>query len=590
MSTISLDKINELISLKEFEEAKTELENLLKNDANNVEALKTLGLCNVNLGFFNEGKNNFETVVKYKNDDATSWFYLANCYDNLNDFLHAKTAYLKVIELRGNYLDAYKNLGIIYIKNKEPEKALKLAYKALAFVKDDYLIHYLIGTAYLALKKSKNSIPYFETAIELNSTHAQLYNNLGTAYLTIGNYNEAFENYIKASILEPKNPLTLYNIASILQIQNKLQEACEYFQRAYEIENSEHYLISLALCEFKSNQYEAAIKHYKLLISKHPEKHNFQYNLACCYEAIGEYTFAIGILNQLVLLNPKSKMMLQKLANLYLKINQPQNTKEIYERIIQQGIVSAEIYYEYALICVKTGDLDISEKILKKVIELNPTAANARKDLGVIYLSKRLFDYAKDEFEKAYELEPENNEIIFEYANFRHATSDFLKAHALYEKAFEQDPTNPNILIFSALNALSLNNQDEALKYIELALKLVPQDAFVLLVAGKINHALKDFEKAQLYLIKSWEKLPTIDVENLLGLNYFELGEYDKANAIFRDLSNKNPMNVNLLLNSAKCYEKSDAIDMAKEQLKKVLTIFPEMEEAKKMLEKWTID
>lgn len=584
MDTMNLDKINELISSKEFEEAKLELEKLIEADSKNIEALKLLGLCNVNLGFFTEGKNNFETVVKYKNDDATSWFYLANCYDNLNDFLHAKTAYLEVIKLRETYLDAYKNLGIIYIKSEEPLKALELAQKALNFVQDDYLIYYLIGTAYLALKESKESIPYFEKAIEINPKHAQLYNNLGTAYLTTGDYEKAFKNYINASDLDSRNPLTLYNIASILQIKNKHKEACEYFERAYEIENSEHYLVSLALSEFKSNQYESAIKHYKILIAQHPEKHNFQYNLACCYEAIGEFTFSIGILSQLALLNPKSKMMLQKLANLYLKINQPLKTKEIYEQLIQQGIVSAEIYYEYALICVKTGDVDIAEKILKKVVELNPIAANARKDLGVIYLSKRLFDYAKDEFEKAYELEPENNDIIFEYANFLHATSDFYKAQELYKKALENDTKNPNILIFSALNALSLNNPSEALKHIELALEIVPQDQFVLFIAGKINHALKDFEKAQLYLIQSWETNPTTEVENLLGLNYFELGEYEKANTIFINLSNKNPMNVNLLLNCAKCYKKLNNIESAKEQLEKILEIFPEMEEAKKML------
>lgn len=85
----NLEKINELISQKEFEVAKNELDQLLITNQDNVEVLKLLGLCNVNLGLYEEGRKNFETVVKYKNDDATSWFYLGNCYDSLNDFLHA---------------------------------------------------------------------------------------------------------------------------------------------------------------------------------------------------------------------------------------------------------------------------------------------------------------------------------------------------------------------------------------------------------------------------------------------------------------------------------------------------------------------
>ena len=44
-----LDTINEQISNKEFETAKIQLEDLLKEDEHNIEAMKMLGLCNVNL-------------------------------------------------------------------------------------------------------------------------------------------------------------------------------------------------------------------------------------------------------------------------------------------------------------------------------------------------------------------------------------------------------------------------------------------------------------------------------------------------------------------------------------------------------------
>jgi tetratricopeptide (TPR) repeat protein len=220
------------------------------------------------------------------------------------------------------------------MKSQKHDKALELAKQALLLVQDDYLFYYLAGTALLATKDFKNSIPFLEKASELNPKHSQICNNLGTAYLTTGDYAKSYEYYVKASELNPKNSLTFYNIASILQIQNKHEEACAYFKKAYDIGHDEHYLVSLALSEFKSKQYAAAIKHYKMLVSQHPEKHNFQYNLACCYEMTEEYVYAIGILSQLVLLNPKSKTMLQKLADLYLRIDQPEKAKEIYGKII----------------------------------------------------------------------------------------------------------------------------------------------------------------------------------------------------------------------------------------------------------------
>jgi tetratricopeptide (TPR) repeat protein len=589
MSNKKLEKINELISNKNFEEAKVALLQILQNDEHDIEALKLLGLCNVNLGLFTEGKSNFETVVKYKSDDATSWFYLASCYDNLDDFLHAKTAYQEVINLRENYMDAYKNLGVVFIKDQEPDKALELAQKAITMVQDDYLFYYLAGTSLLAMKEFQKSIEYFEKAISINPEHAQLYNNLGTAYLSLGNYPLAYENYIKSSTIDPRDSITFYNIASILQIQHKHEEACEFFRKAYSLENAEHILISLALSEFKSAQFDEAIRHYKILVAAHPEKNNFQYNLACCYEMIGEYNFAIGILDQLVLLNPKSKAMLQKLADLYLKTEQPAKAKEVYERIITQGIVSAEIYYEYAMICAKTNDLDIAEKILKKVIELDPDAAHARRDLGVIYLNKRLFDYAKDEFEKAYAIAPQNPTMVFEYANFLHATSDFQAAQKLYDEACLLDRTDPNIIIFKALNLESMKQLEEAKTAIEEAMKICPEEPVVLFTAGRINYGLNDYEQAQMLLIKAWEIEKTPEVENLLAMTYAAQDEHEKACNIFDKLISENPLNTSLLINGAKSYQALGQDAKAQELLNKVLEIFPESEEAQELLKEISV-
>ena len=364
-----MEEINKLIADNNFAQAKSKLEELLKTDNKNIEALKLFGLCYVNLGQYDEGRKVFETVVKYLPDDASSWFYLANFYDNLNDLLHAKTAYLEVIKLRKEFIDAYKNLCVVYVKSNQAEKAVELGKKALETVQDDYSIYYIIGTACMTLKNFEESVYYLEKALELNPEHSQLYNNLGTCYVTIGNLDKAYENYLKASEYDPESSVTYFNIASILQIQNKHKEACEYFKKAYAKEPLDSYLIALALSEVKSGDIKSAIEHYKYLIVHYPEKHNFQYNLVCCYEMTGEYQLAVNILQHLVMLNPKSVSMAHKLANLYLKIKQPLYAKEIYEKILRQGNVSFELYYEFAHVCIMTNDLDRAEKISKNVNE-----------------------------------------------------------------------------------------------------------------------------------------------------------------------------------------------------------------------------
>lgn len=584
MEKMNLDGINQLVVDKKFEEAKNELLKYDLDQDKNIEALKLLGLCNVNLEKYKEGQINFETVVKYDPDDASSWFYLASCYDNMDDRLHAITAYLKVIELRENFIDAYKNLCVLYIRNEEQQNAIDLALKALELEEDDYTFYYIIGTAYMSIKNFEESVKYLEKALKLKPEHPQLYNNLGTSYVTIGDLDKAYENFIKATEYDPDNSLTYFNIASILQLKGKHEEACEYFEKAYSLSPEDSYLVALALSETKCEKYDSAITHYKTLISHHPEKDIYQYNLACCYEMKGDYTYAVGILAHLVMLNPKSVSMAQKLANIYVKIDKPAQAKEIYEKILLQGNVNEELYYEFAHVCLLINDTDKAEKILKKVVELNPNQAQAHKDLGVLYLSKRLFDYAKEEFETAYRVAPQDFGIVFEYANFLHATTNFAEADKMYTEALTIDSENRNALTFSALNKLQVKDFDNAEEQIKRAIENSVQNSFVLYVAGKVYFAKQDYARAKDYLIKSYELEQTADVENLLGICYMELGEFAQANVIFENLMNSNEGNINLILNRAKCFEKMNDTDSALFTLEKAVEIFPDCEEAHEMI------
>ncbi len=578
-----MEKINELINNKEFTLAKQELLKILEEDEKNIEALKLLGLCHVNLGEFKDGQAVFETVVKY-NDDATSWFYLANCYDNQDDFLHAIAAYEEVLRMRSGYTDAYKNLAVVYVKNQEPQKAVETAQRALDYVTDDYTVYYIAGTACMALKDFAKALEFFEKALELNPEHSQIYNNLGTCYVSTNDLNRAYESFLKASEYNPDNSITYFNIASILQMQGKHEEACVFFKKAYVLDPQDNYLTALALSEVKSNKIQDAITHYKTLAAHHPEKPNFQYNLASCYEVVGEYASAIAILAQLVILNPKSVSMSRKLANIYIKAGKFFNAKELYEKIIRQGNVSYEIYYEFAHICVKTNDSDKAEKILKKVVELNPEFAPAHKDLGVLYLSKRLFDYAEDEFQLALKADPEDFESLFEYANFLHATTNFKKADEYYEKALAIYSGNYEAVGFCALNKMLLGDLDTAYSMIEQVLSKVTNDGFMYFIAGKIKYLRKEFEDAKMYYVKSYELEKAADTEQMLAMCYFELGEYEQANGIFHHLLEQNPLNVNLLLSIAKCYEKLGKQDEALNALDKIVETFPECEEAQEMI------
>ena len=138
-----IDKINELVGNKDFEEALELVLQALLDEPDNIELIKLAGLAEVNTEDWEKAKYHFETVVKYSPNDATSWFYLANCYNNLGDLISSKNAYVKVIELRKEYIEAYKSLCVILLKLDLTENAVKYASQAQNYAPDDYIFDFI---------------------------------------------------------------------------------------------------------------------------------------------------------------------------------------------------------------------------------------------------------------------------------------------------------------------------------------------------------------------------------------------------------------------------------------------------------------
>lgn len=586
MEEKEIDKIYKLIEAGEYAKAKELLHTITKEDEKDIDALKLTALCEVNVENYEQARKILEDIIKYKQDDAICWYYLGCCYDNLGQLIEAKHAYSTVIKLRPEYVDVYKSMAIVQIKAQEPEKAIEYVEQGLKYADEkDYSLYYIAGTACMASQNFEGSIKYIEKAIELAPDNVQLYNNLGTAYLTTGKLDKALETYEKSIELEPTDSLAYFNIASILQMQDEHQKACEYFEKAHELDpDDDSYIIAWALSEVKSNKIYDAIEHYKYLSAAYPQKTTYKFNLASCLQVVGQYDAAISILVQLSMMNPKSVNILKKLASVYIITGQISKAKEIYERIIKHGATDFMTYYELAMLCIKTGDSDRAENMLKKVCKLQPDFAKAHKDLAVIYLNKRLFDYAKDEFEKAYEYGSEDFSIVIEYANYFHATSDFEKADNMYQKALELKPENPEALAFSALNKTHLKQIDKALEQIQNAISKSPASAFLFFIAGRIYFLSNDFERAKDYLIKSFEMEQMPETQNLLALCYFNLKDFKQAKIIFDNMLEKSPLNINTLLNAAKCSIELKEIDKALEYLDKIVDTFPECEEAQELI------
>ena len=74
-----MDKALDLINAENFVAAQAVLNQILEIEPENIEAIKNLGLCEVNLENPPEAIKYFQRATEIEPNDATSLFYLASC-------------------------------------------------------------------------------------------------------------------------------------------------------------------------------------------------------------------------------------------------------------------------------------------------------------------------------------------------------------------------------------------------------------------------------------------------------------------------------------------------------------------------------
>ena len=333
------------------------------------------------------------------------------------------------------------------------------------------------------------------------------------------------------------------------------------------------------------SKWDEAIEYFKILSINFPEDMTFKYNLSCALQGAGRLNEAADILEGLMLKYPTSPLILRRLSQIYIIAGNYQRATEIYSKLILISPFDIKMYHECAMLCLKCFDYDNAEQLMKKIICIEPDNPIMHKDMAIIYLARKMFDFALEEFETAYKLAPENIEVLFEFGNYYQIMSEFKKARKYYLKILKlTDNLPPKMLTAIAVNYVSLNMKHKALELLLKAYELDKTDSTVLFNLGKVYFMLNKPKTALPLLEDAFSIAPDIEISNMLGQLYYQLGDYKAARTQFVIISTSAPNNINNLLYLAKCNIKLGDTNDAVKNLNDVLDIFPENEEANDLM------
>ncbi|MCW4572637.1 TPR repeat-containing protein [Venenivibrio stagnispumantis] len=484
----------------------------------------------------------------------------------IGNLKQAASDFQKVLEKDPNNPLALSNIGFIYYKMGEYDKAEEYFDKLLKVDAEDKDIRALTYYALASISKKKKDFAkyedYLNKTLETDPEFKDAFEELFTYYKENKNYQAIVkllenrknlsedkllvlaESYIH---LDEKNPNERYR-QNAINLLTELKKS----KNKHITKEAEKLLASLE----KNKSEVKGTKDNKKVALENPEKKiaakkisNIQGNAENITLATSEN---IEVLEKK---QPKDVKIYNELGILYLKEGKIDKAKENLLKAIKLDPDYAESYNNLGVLYFNLKDYENAIKFFNEAIKRDPdlekayyNLANTYFELGKIYKNREYFTKAIQNYQKAIKLNPNNKYAYYNLANSYFYIEDYENAINNYKKALpveDKDLENKikqNISVAYYNLAVITTDDNQAISFLKEALSYNPSLKEANLLLGKKLYEVGKIDEAITYL----EKVLTFEPNNaesiyLLGLAYAYKGNADKALSYYKTLKTISP-------------------------------------------------
>ena len=357
-----------------------------------------------------------------------------------------------------------------------------------------------------------------------------------------------------AAMLKPGWPIAALLKGQIL-FGKSPQEAIDFYQSFLDThEDSNEVRLNMAKLLVSQKQYEAAKKQFPIIISNasnSPEKNG------------AEITAVVGLLSLQSAdyvaadkyLQESLKMGFKNVDQIYIylaQVAEKQKQDDIasaWYNKVQPGQHYIEAQVNLANVIARSESVDKAIEKLDALEDLNTEQQIIVIQTEAALLAKAGRDQdAFDLLDKAAKNLPNTPELIYDYALAAERVLKFDIMEAELRKTIAAKPD-----FAAAYNALGYSfadrniRLDEALKLIEKALSISPNDHYMLDSLGWAHYRKGNFDQAIMYLQQAYNVSQDPEIAAHLGEVLWQKGRHDEAKKIWNDALSNNPTNKVLL-------------------------------------------
>lgn len=472
-------------------------------------------------------------------NDQRAFFTLGQCYMQLGQPDNAIAALERWQVLVPDSDQGYVAIAQYYERQGKEDKVIEYLKKAVESQPESVQTMAMLAGMYSKAKREKEAIPLYKKIIELTGGNAELKRQLATALLENGEPAEAVQLLTQLAKENPQDTSVKITMARAQVDQRQFPEAIETLKSlvAGDPEDIEA-LFYLGNAYEQSGQPAEAVKVFTKLVQQsqtgsEDAKKNaplFQQHLALSYQDMGEYPKAIAIYEDMAKSDPSPRTYFA-LINAYRIDKQFDKALSLGKQQFEKNPKDENLSLVYARTLADSGKIKEGADILDKMIAASPANLDIYINLSQIYLQAKRFGDAEKILRRAEEQKLDKDRVRFQLATVYDRQKDFDKAESMFKELLKENPKDgPTLNYFGYMLADRGVRLEEAVKYVQAALALEPNNPAYLDSLGWAFFKMNDLAKAEKYLLQAgeMEKRDPV-IQDHIGDLYLKTGNLEKA-------------------------------------------------------------
>jgi Tfp pilus assembly protein PilF len=323
-----------------------------------------------------------------------------------------------------------------------------------------------------------------------------------------GSAAEAEKAWTEASQANPRNPEPYAHLALLKARQQDYKAAIPLYRKALALDPTRPAVrLNLGLALFKAERLKDAIVEFKALRTQakpdSPNAQRLDVLIGMSYYGLAEYPSAVPYLKAAARRDRQNSPLLLSLAHSCLWSKELQCVMDTYHRILSINAESAEADMLAGEALDEMKDNEGSTKMFRAAVAANPKEPNVHFGLGYLLWTQKQYPEALQQFQAEVENDPNHVQSLVYLGDCYLQLNNPTGARPNLQKALALDPIQWRASLDLGIIDSDAGRNDEALRELNQAAKLKPDDVNVHWRLGRLLRTMGRKEEAQLELEKA---------------------------------------------------------------------------------------